>query len=124
MEPPRSRLLTIAGNVPGAVSLKLLPAADDGLDDRLRPLPTRRRIFARLKLRAPPLAPDCTPTMRALECREGCGPPPTQRPPASSSALLAAERMLIASSLFGGPAPTAPNASRGSPRSENMAPPP
>ena len=105
VEASRTRLLTI-GSVPRAVSLKLLPAADDGPYGRLRPLPTKRRIFAHLKLRTRPLAPDSlhrTPTMRAVQCREAVGCRPTQRPPASSSALPSAERMLITSASFGGP---------------------
>ena len=70
VEPSRGRILAIGGNVRGAVSLKLLPAAD-GPDGNLRPLPGRRRIFAHLKLRAASIAPDAldhTPTMRAARC--------------------------------------------------------
>ena len=79
VEPARSRILAIGGNVRGAVSLKLLPAADDGPDGSLRPLPTRRRIFAHLKLRAPSIAADAldrTPTMRAAWCADGFRLPP------------------------------------------------
>ena len=73
VEPSRRRILAIGGNVRGAVSLKLLPAAD-GPDGSLRPLPTRRRIFAHLKLRAPSIAADAldrTPTVRAVRCTDG-----------------------------------------------------
>ena len=73
VDPPRRRILAIGGNVRGAVSLKLLPAAD-GPDSSLRPLPGRRRIFAHLKLRAASIAPDAldhTPTMRAVRCSDG-----------------------------------------------------
>ncbi len=73
LDPPRRRILAIGGNVRGAVSLKLLPAAD-GPDGGLRPLPTRRRIFAHLKLRAASIAADAldhTPTMRAVRCTDG-----------------------------------------------------
>ena len=78
VDPPRRRILAIGGNVRGAVSLKLLPAAD-GPDGSLRPLPGRRRIFAHLKLRAAPLAPDAldhTPTMREVRCTDGFRLPP------------------------------------------------
>lgn len=79
VESSRRRILAIGGNVRGAVSLKLLPAADDGLDGGLPPLPTRRRIFAHLKLRAPSIAADAldrTPTMRAVRCADGFRLPP------------------------------------------------
>ena len=79
VEPSRSRILAVGGNVRGAVSLKLLPAADDGPDGSLRPLPGRRRIFAHLKLRAPALAADAldrTPTMRAVRCTDDFPLPP------------------------------------------------
>ena len=72
VEPSRRRILAIGGNVRGAVSLKLLPAAD-GPDGNLRPLPGRRRIFAHLKLRSPWVAADAldhTPTMRAVRCTD------------------------------------------------------
>ena len=78
VEPSRRRILAIGGNVRGAVSLKLLPAAD-GPDGSLRPLPTRRRIFAHLKLRAPSIPADAldhTPTMRAVRCTDGFRLPP------------------------------------------------
>ena len=77
VEPSRRRILAVGGNVRGAVSLKLLPAAD-GPDGGLRPLPGRRRIFAHLKLRAAPIAPDAldhTPTMRAVRCGDFPLPP-------------------------------------------------
>ncbi len=73
VDPPRRRILAIGGNVRGAVSLKLLPAAD-GPDGSLRPLPGRRRIFAHLKLRAASIAAyalDHTPTIRAIRCTDG-----------------------------------------------------
>ena len=73
VEPSRRRILAIGGNVRGAVSLKLLPAAD-GPDGSLRPLPGRRRIFAHLRLRSPWIAADAldhTPTMRAVRCADG-----------------------------------------------------
>ena len=79
VEPSRGRILAVGGNVRGAVSLKLLPAAADGADDNLRPLPGRRRIFAHLKLRAPSIAADAldrTPTMRAAWCADGFRLPP------------------------------------------------
>ena len=79
VEPSRRRILAIGGNVRGAVSLKLLPAAADGPDGGLRPLPGRRRIFAHLKLRAEPLPADAldhTPTMRAVRCADGFRLPP------------------------------------------------
>ena len=78
VEPSRRRILAIGGNVRGAVSLKLLPAAD-GPDGSLRPLPTRRRIFAHLKLRAAPVGADAldrTPTMRAVRCADDFRVPP------------------------------------------------
>ena len=78
VEPSRRRILAVGGNVRGAVSLKLLPAAD-GPDGSLRPLPTRRRIFAHLKLRGPAIAADAldhTPTMRAVGCADGFRLPP------------------------------------------------
>ena len=78
VDPSRRRILAIGGNVRGAVSLKLLPAAD-GPDDSLRPLPGRRRIFAHLKLRSPSIAADAldrTPTMRAAWCADGFRLPP------------------------------------------------
>ena len=86
VEPSRRRILAIGGNVRGAVSLKLLPAADDP-DGGLRPLPTRRRIFAHLKLRAAPVAADAldqTPTMRAVRCADGFRLPP----PAAAAGLV------------------------------------
>ncbi len=79
VEPSRSRILAVGGNVRGAVSLKLLPAAPEGADGALRPLPGRRRIFAHLKLRAPSIAADAldrTPTMRAAWCADGFRLPP------------------------------------------------
>ena len=79
VEPLRSRILAVGGNVRGAVSLKLHPAAADGADGTLRPLPGRRRIFAHLKLRAPSVAADAldrTPTMRAAWCADGFRLPP------------------------------------------------
>ena len=79
VEPSRGRILAVGGNVRGAVSLKLLPAAADGADGNLRPLPGRRRIFAHLKLRAPSIAADAldrTPTMRAAWCADGFRLPP------------------------------------------------
>ena len=78
VDPSRRRILAIGGNVRGAVSLKLLPAAD-GPDGSLRPLPARRRIFAHLKLRAASIAADAldhTPTMRAVRCADGAPLPP------------------------------------------------
>ncbi len=78
-EPSRGRILAVGGNVRGAVSLKLLPAAADGADGNLRPLPGRRRIFAHIKLRAPSIAADAldrTPTMRAAWCADGFRLPP------------------------------------------------
>ncbi len=87
VEPSPSRILAVGGNVRGAVSLKLLPAADDGPDGSLRPLPGRRRIFAHLKLRAPSLAADAldrTPTMRAVRCTDGFPLPP----PAAAAGLV------------------------------------
>ncbi len=77
VDPSRRRILAIGGNVRGAVSLKLLPAAD-GPDGSLRPLAGRRRIFAHLKLRAPSIAADAldhTPTMRAVRCDDFPLPP-------------------------------------------------
>ena len=77
VEPSRRRILAIGGNVRGAVSLKLLPAAD-GPGGSLRPLPGRRRIFAHLKLRAPSIAVDAldqTPTMHAVQCDDFPLPP-------------------------------------------------
>ena len=87
VDPSRRRILAIGGNVRGAVSLKLLPAAD-GPDGSLRPLAGRRRIFAHLKLRAPSIAADAldhTPTMRAVRCDDFPLPPqaaaaPPRRP--------------------------------------------
>ena len=79
VDPARSRILAVGGNVRGAVSLKLLPAADDGPDGSLRPLPGRRRLFAHLKLRVEPLAADAldhTPTMRSVGCAGGFVLPP------------------------------------------------
>ena len=82
VQPSRSRILAVGGNVRGAVSLKLLPAAADGADGAvgaLRPFPGRRRIFAHLKLRAPSIAADAldrTPTMRAAWCADGFRLPP------------------------------------------------
>ena len=79
LEPSHRRILAIGGNVRGAVSLKLLPAATDGPDGSLRPLPTRRRLFAHLKLRAAPVGADAldrTPTMRAVRCTDGFRVPP------------------------------------------------
>jgi len=79
VEPSRARILAVGGNVRGAVSLKLLPAAADGADGALRPFPGRRRIFAHLKLRAPSIAADAldrTPTMRAAWCADGFRLPP------------------------------------------------
>ena len=87
VEPSRSRILAVGGNVRGAVSLKLLPASADGTDGTLRPLPGRRRIFAHLKLRAPSLAADAldrTPTMRAVRCADGFRLPP----PAAAAGLV------------------------------------
>ena len=78
VEPSRRRILAIGGNVRGAVSLKLLPAAE-GPDRSLRPLPGRRRLFAHLKLRAPSIPADAldhTPTMRAVRCTDGFPLPP------------------------------------------------
>ena len=78
VEPSRRRILAIGGNVRGAVSLKLLPAAD-GPDGSLRPLPGRRRIFAHLRLSSPWIAADAldhTPTMRAVRCADGFPLPP------------------------------------------------
>ena len=77
VDPSRRRILAIGGNVRGAVSLKLLPAAE-GPDGSLRPLAGRRRIFAHLKLRAPSIAADAldhTPTMRAVRCDDFPLPP-------------------------------------------------
>ena len=54
LAPSRRRILAIAGNVHGAVILQPLPAAD-GPHANLPPLPSRRRIFANLKLRAAPI---------------------------------------------------------------------
>ena len=79
LEPSHRRILAIGGNVRGAVSLKLLPAATDGPDDSLRPLPTRRRLFAHLKLRTAPVGADAldrTPTMRAVRCADDFRVPP------------------------------------------------
>ena len=79
LEPSHRRILAVGGNVRGAVSLKLLPAATDGPDGSLRPLPTRRRLFAHLKLRAAPVGADAldrTPTMRAVRCTDGFRVPP------------------------------------------------
>lgn len=79
VEPLHGRILAVGGNVRGAVSLKLLPAAADGADGALRPLPGRRRIFAHLKLRAPSIEADAldrTPTMRAIRCADGSSPAP------------------------------------------------
>jgi hypothetical protein len=67
------RILTIGGNVRGAVSLKLLLAAS-APDVGLRPERGASSLFAHLKLRAAPTpldAFDSSPTMRALGCREG-----------------------------------------------------
>ncbi len=78
-EPSRGRILAVGGNVRGAVSLKVLPAAADGADGNLRPLPGRRRIFAHLRLRAPSIAADAldrTPTMRAVRCTTDFPLPP------------------------------------------------
>ena len=79
LEPSHRRILAVGGNVRGAVSLKLLPAATDGPDGSLRPLPTRRRLFAHLKLRTAPVGADAldrTPTMRAVRCADGFRVPP------------------------------------------------
>jgi hypothetical protein len=68
------RIYAVGGNVRGAVSLKVLPAA------ALSPPPgtaaggrDSRPIFAHLKLRAAPLAVDAfdeSPTLRALDCTD------------------------------------------------------
>ena len=78
VDPPRRRILAIGGNVRGAVGLKLLPRADSP-DGGLRPLPTRRRIFAPLKLRTTPTndALYHTPTIRAVHCDDYPLPLPT-----------------------------------------------
>ena len=73
LDAPRARILALGGNVRGAVSLKLLPAARDP-GEGLRPVPGARRIFAHLKLRAEPIEADAldhSPTMRALACNDG-----------------------------------------------------
>ena len=61
------------------MSLHLLPAAD-GPDANLRPLPSTRRIFSNLKLRAAPIAEDpldLTPTTRAVPSPGGSPLRPT-----------------------------------------------
>ncbi len=68
----RDRILTIGGNVRGTVGLKLMPAVRDP-DVGLRPEGGRRRMFAHLKLRAEPIAPDAldgSPTMQAIMCAD------------------------------------------------------
>ena len=73
LDAPRARILALGGNVRGAVSLKLLPAARDP-GEGLRPVPGARRIFAHLKLRAEPIETDAldrSPTMQALACTDG-----------------------------------------------------
>jgi hypothetical protein len=64
------RIMAIGGNVQGAVSLKILPAAR--MDGGLRATTASgRSIFAHLKLRASPIeidALDHSPTIRALGC--------------------------------------------------------
>ena len=69
----RDRILTIGGNVRGTVSLKLMPAVR-APHVGLRPEGGRRRLFAHLKLRAEPIAPDAldgSPTMLAIGCAGG-----------------------------------------------------
>lgn len=67
------RILAIGGNVRGTVSLKLLPAVQDG--ENLTPIARGGRpVFAHLKLRADPVendALDRSPTMRAVTCTAG-----------------------------------------------------
>ena len=69
----RDRILTIGGNVRGTVGLKLMPAVR-APHVGLRPEGGRRRLFAHLKLRAEPIAPDAldgSPTMLAIGCADG-----------------------------------------------------
>ena len=71
LDAPRSRILAVGGNVRGAVSLKLLPAAREP-GQYLRPV--AGAMFAHLKLRAEPIEEDAfdrSPTMRALACDRG-----------------------------------------------------
>ena len=73
----RDRILTIGGNVRGTVGLKLMPAVRDP-DVGLRPEGGSRRMFAHLKLRAEPIAPDAldgSPTMLAIGCADGLQAP-------------------------------------------------
>lgn len=73
LDPSRSRILAIGGNVRGTVALKLLPAAH-GPDNGLHPVGGGRPMFAHLKLRAAPIEANAlhhTPTMRTLGCTEG-----------------------------------------------------
>jgi hypothetical protein len=73
IEPDRSRVLAIGGNVRGSVSLKLLPAeftGPSGSDAEVSQVGRGRgEIFAHLKLRAEPVADDpfrTSPTLRKL----------------------------------------------------------
>ena len=73
LEPDRSRLLAIGGNVRGSVSLKLLPAefaAGTGAGPEVLSVGRGRdHVFAHLKLRADPAEGDAflmTPTLRML----------------------------------------------------------
>jgi hypothetical protein len=76
LEPDRSRVLGIGGNVRGSVSLKLLPAEFGGATgagpDVLSIGRGNDRVFAHLKLRADPVEGDAflgTPTLRMLGAR-------------------------------------------------------
>ncbi len=74
LEPQRSRLLAIGGNVRGTVRLKVLPAYTR--EGRLTPA---GRAFAHLKLQADPIADDAlleSPTLQALENAAGIELPP------------------------------------------------
>lgn len=70
LEPDRSRILAIGGNVRATVGLKLLPAEVDA-QVGVRPAGGPRPMFVHLKLAADPIALDAlddTPTLRALSC--------------------------------------------------------
>jgi hypothetical protein len=71
------RILAIGGNVRGSVSLKLLPAVREP-GGRVQPAPASsgpgaRPLFAHLKLRAAPIAPDALDTSATIRSI-GCAP--------------------------------------------------